>query len=205
MPPFRLELPDRKSLDNRSKTTLYFKRTYNKGVKVAGWEKYQECQPIDTDPYCPTAYNTHYSHYNQLGGDDKKLDYSTSTKDMLEQLFTRRHDLEINPKKDLVNLYSKIDNTHLADNTRNKACSAAFSEEYITTMQHSYQPPYPFELERLSMPETPYFLNRHLTNTGICKFLDDDFVLQTKRLQKYKSHKCISYNPYTGHFTDGSL
>ncbi|KAJ8955578.1 hypothetical protein NQ318_001408 [Aromia moschata] len=54
----------------------------------------------------------------------------------------------------------------------------------------------------LSMPEVPYFLNRRLKNTGLCKFLDDDYVLQTKRLQKYKSKRCSSYNPGTGSYTE---
>lgn len=55
------------------------------------------------------------------------------------------------------------------------------------------------------MAEPPYFLHRFLKGRDSCKFLDDDYVLHTQRLQTHKRTKHISYDPCTGYYTDGTL
>ncbi|KAJ8955579.1 hypothetical protein NQ318_001409 [Aromia moschata] len=141
MPPFRLELPDKK-IDRRTKTTLYSRKTYGPGVKVTNWEQYSESLPTDVDPYCPTAFNLHYSHYNRLGV-EKEVNYTSTAKDMMQQLFNE----ELTWNK------STGDEPFTM-------CSSPSSEAYRTSMQHHYQPPYPMKMQRVSeFIQTGYWLS----------------------------------------------
>ncbi|KAJ8920726.1 hypothetical protein NQ315_004865 [Exocentrus adspersus] len=204
MDPCKSEISDRSTWGNCSKLKLYCKNVYNPIVKVTDWEKHGESQPIDVDPYCSTAFNLHYSHYNNLGCDSSRTNYKTTTQEMLEQILTRRRELEINPNKALINFYSNIDET--SDNVRKPIiCSSPFGADYVTTMQHSFQPPYPYLLKRLSMTEPPYYLHRFLKSDDTGKFMDDNYMQHTQKLQMYKGSKYNSYNPGTGYYTDGTL
>ncbi|XP_023311187.1 uncharacterized protein LOC111691911 [Anoplophora glabripennis] len=189
------EPSDRTTWGNCTKLDLYCKNVYNPIVKVSDWEKYSESLPIDVNPYCPTAFDLHFSHYNKIGKDENPVNYTSTTHDMLAQVFTKRREFDINPNKAVINF----------DDEKKIGCSSASGADYVTTMQHSFLPPYPYLLKRLSVAEPPHFFHRFLKAKGSSKFLDDDYIQHIQRLQMYKSYKYVSYNPCTGYYTDGTL
>ncbi|XP_023014081.1 uncharacterized protein [Leptinotarsa decemlineata] len=201
MPPFILEAQVFRPLDYRRKTTLHCKRVYSPIVKVSDWENDQISQPIDNNPYCPEGINLHCSHYKHFGT-NYDVQWSTTTGDMLREVLTKRPDLEMNPNPPLVNIYTSMKETC---NDVQPICRSTETEKFSTTMQHSYQPPYPYKLKRLAMPKIPHLLNRRLKSNGSCKFMDDDYNLQTRRLQTNKSSRFLSYNPCTGNYTNEVL
>nr|CAH7737527.1 unnamed protein product [Callosobruchus chinensis] len=143
------------------------------------------------------------SHYNQLGWYDD-VEWTTTTGEALQQIYRRRKDLEVNPYKTIINLHSEV---YDCDNASEVSpyCPVDYEESYLSMTHYSYPPPYPCVLRRVSMPKTPFFLNRKLNSTGgTGKFQDDDYIYQTKRLQQFKQQRQGSYNPCTGEYSDGT-
>ncbi|XP_057655806.1 uncharacterized protein LOC130893600 [Diorhabda carinulata] len=195
-PPFILENIHENPMDLRPKVTLYTKKKFIPAVKVTGWENYQYSQPVDNNPYSPENYNLFRSHYNHCGNnyDDN---WSTTTEDMLKQVFKRRKDLDINPNKLLVNVYTGIE-------VSKPESKYNFDDSYVSTMHSSFTTPYPYRMKGLSLADPPYLQNRRFSSVPNCKFLDDNFIKDTKNLQKHKMFRHVSYNCCTNKFTDGS-
>nr|CAI5858584.1 unnamed protein product [Callosobruchus analis] len=179
MPPFRLEPLPFNPLDRLRKSIYHSKKIYSPGVKVSNWESHQFCQPVDNDPCNVNCPNLHMSHYNQLGWYDD-VEWTTTTGGALQQIYSRRKDLEVNPYKTIINLHSEV---YDCDNASEVSpyCPVDYEESYLSTTHYSYPPPYPCVLRRVSMPKTPFFLNRKLNSTGgNGKFRDDDYIHQTR-------------------------
>ncbi|KAG5896833.1 hypothetical protein JTB14_032074 [Gonioctena quinquepunctata] len=200
MPPFTLERQIVNPLEYRRKTSLYCKKSYGPLVKVSGWEASQTSQPTDNNPFNPKCYNLHSSHYNHFGT-SSDMKWSTTTGDMLKEVLMKETDLLLTPNYPLVNIYTCIGEP---TGQVQSICSSPKSHSYLTTMQHAYQPPYPYILRRLAMPETPHLQNRRMASIGGCQFSDDEYNLHNQRLQANKASRFVSYNPCTGRYTDGS-
>nr|CAI5858585.1 unnamed protein product [Callosobruchus analis] len=110
MPPFRLEPLPFNPLDRLRKSIYHSKKIYSPGVKVSNWESHQFCQPVDNDPCNVNCPNLHMSHYNQLGWYDD-VEWTTTTGGALQQIYSRRKDLEVNPYKTIINLHRKLNST----------------------------------------------------------------------------------------------
>ncbi|CAH1979629.1 unnamed protein product [Acanthoscelides obtectus] len=110
MPPFRLEHIPYNPSERVRKSIYHSKKIYSPGVKVSNWESHQFCQPVDNDPCNPKCPNLHLSHYNQLGWYED-VEWTTTTGDALQQIYSRRKELEVNPHKTIINLHRKLNST----------------------------------------------------------------------------------------------
>ncbi|XP_028127917.2 uncharacterized protein LOC114324311 [Diabrotica virgifera virgifera] len=193
---FVLETIKTKPMDHRPKVTLYSKKQYSPGIKVTDWYNIYNAQPVDRNPYCP-KHNLFTSHYVNLGN-DYSTKWVTTTRNMLDQVYTRRRELEINPNKQLVNVYTTIDIPEQKPKPLN------YEDCYVSTMHSSYTTPYEYPIKRLTMTDPPFLQNRKFSHSPKCKFLDDTFLKETKDLQLHKINRHVSYNCNTNMYTDGS-
>ncbi|CAH0557533.1 unnamed protein product [Brassicogethes aeneus] len=175
------DFPERPVKDVR--LGLYAKKTYSPPVKVHDWQV-----------LASKLEDTVSSHQD--------VDYSTETKSKYVWSNTKRW---INFNKKMTNICSYKDDTELDQAQENFI--PEHCEDYVTSMQAGYSPPYPYAMQRISMPSTPYFLNRFLnkpTTMSTLKFFDDENSSHTCRLQKYRQVRHKSWNPWLGVYNDGS-
>ncbi|XP_044267082.1 uncharacterized protein LOC123012915 [Tribolium madens] len=201
MPPFRLEAPERLPTHSRKPQIIYTKNLYSEGVKVEYWQELLEHHPIDVDPYCQGKVNYFLSHYHRLGTRDDKS-FRTTTGDMLQQVFIKD---KIYPTKKMKSFYTFNENAECLTKYPESQCRMICADEFLTSMQHSYQMPRPYVMQRLGFPKIPFMRNekyRHdPPDLSSEKFYGDSFGRETCQLQKYKGFRTVSYNPMTGNYT----
>ncbi|KAI4465333.1 hypothetical protein MML48_3g00008357 [Holotrichia oblita] len=204
MEPFRLEPPDKQN-ERTQYRMLHAKKTYALPVKIVDWHKKTESRPIDVDPYCKGKINYFLSHYDSLGI-AKTVPYITTTMDMLNQINAPDKYRGTKYRKPFINYTSYKD--WLPCEVKNEACPPRCVNNYLSTMQYFFTPPYPYRVERLSCPIIPYLQNQKLgcadPNLSKYKFYDEDFPEITHLLHKHKSYRWKSYNPCTGIYSDGT-
>ncbi|XP_022919205.1 uncharacterized protein [Onthophagus taurus] len=200
-PEFRLDLTVPR--DEVIKNVLFTKRTYSLPVKVEDWDQFRDTLPFDEDPYCPGSINLFKSHYKHLGFDEQPP-YITETMDMLSQRYkpsrftpsNRKHMMTYMSYKDL-----------LPCGSHNEFCLSTTFNDYGTTMQTSYTPPFPYAMERLSTPKLPHLKNRifKYDNPEFSEhtFYDEGFHEKSQELQRIKSDRSRSYNFCKGVYSDG--
>ncbi|KRT84334.1 hypothetical protein AMK59_190, partial [Oryctes borbonicus] len=140
---------------------LHTKKTYALPVKVVNWDKQSESKPIDVDPFCKGKINHFLSHHNSLGV-SKSMTYITTTMEMLNQINVPGKFRGSKYRKPFINYTSYKD--WLPCETKNEVCPPRCVNNYLTTMQYFFTPPYPYTVERLSCPVIPYLQNRKLGN-----------------------------------------
>ncbi|XP_030749649.1 uncharacterized protein LOC115877551 isoform X2 [Sitophilus oryzae] len=148
MPPFRLEGIKNKPKDRLASQILYCKKEYNEKVKITDWEKYLEERPIDINPYDPNCFRLHNSHYHRLGNQEQKPLISETHDAMRAYDLKSRNIAQGSSAQSLINFCSF--NDYICEYTK-KACPEICAEEYLSTMQESYQSPYPYEMKRLEI------------------------------------------------------
>lgn len=202
----QLQPPERR---NQSRV-VYTKGDYQNKVLTSDWERRYEKHPVDNDPYCPENPNYQLSHYNSFGVSPKEP-LTTTTRLMLEQVYHTEHlkRLSYNKNKKMVNYYTAKD-TRACDGEKLKPfCPTLCAESYMTTMQQSYRPPYPYVMQRLALPVPPPMESRRVTlknpTQSSLKFLDDDYLEQICRMRNTKKRRNVSFNPCTLLNTDGSI
>lgn len=53
------------------------------------------------------------------------------------------------------------------------------------------------------MKKVPFFENRNISDKTTCKFQDDYYIERVKELQNHRKFRHISFNPFTGEYTNG--
>lgn len=210
MPPFRLEHTEKPPERRSQSRILYTKAEYQKGVLVSDWEKRTQMFPIDNDPYCPGSLNFLLPHYNSFGVSPKEP-LTTTTRQMLEQVYQTEHlkRLNDNKNKKMVNYYTYKDTAACGREKVKPFCPTLCAESYISTMQQSYPPPYPYVMKRLSIQTPSLSENRRVSlknqTQSTEKFLDDDYLEQICRMRSAKKSRDVSFNPCTLTNTDGTI
>ncbi|XP_050307045.1 uncharacterized protein LOC126743857 [Anthonomus grandis grandis] len=197
MPPFKLESLKYNPWDKRVPKMLYCKKEYDKRVKITDWNMNLESLPIDTNPYNPKCFRLHNSHYDRLGSQDEK-GLISETHEALRNGCVKMPELDHDPHKYLLNFYMYTSQAYRSKSKRRDN----FGTDYKSTMQDSYQPPYPLVIKRLELPVTGN-QNKRMASREECKFLDDNFVNYTRTLQEIKGDRHVSFNPCTGKNTEG--
>ncbi|XP_076270815.1 uncharacterized protein LOC143202844 [Rhynchophorus ferrugineus] len=191
MPQFRLEVIKENPKDRWIRQMLHCKKEYNERVKISNWEKYLQSRPIDINPYDPNCFRLHNSHYHRLGNQENKVLSENHDAFSISSIQSRK---KYTSPEGLINFITFNDDFC----THNKRVYPKICvDEYLTTMQQSYQYPYPYEIKRLSMPLVQNE-NKKMASRNECKFLDDDFRSFSNVLHQNKGHHHISYNPFIG-------
>lgn len=201
--------PDYLERYKKANKMLYPKNVYNNMVKVADWEGYLGALPYDVNPYCPGSQNYFLSHYKRLGSQQDEP-FSTTTQDMLEQIYTKKNEkLHIPTRLKMLNYLNFNDVAPCTSpDEKFQFCIQEPINDWMTTMQESYSNPLQCPMKGPSFPPIPFLKYRKIKSEGNQlsdeQFYDEGVPDSLEILQKYKSDQQISYNPMTEMYSDGA-